>query len=646
MRQVCFVLLAGIVFTAAGTAQAQSDFQITLDNDGNLDYTLTDSSAVSSPLVYDGGFPVNDPTLNLIVGKRYEFTIVNFVPHPLDILAKGASAGDDVVLLSQGIVTGTLEDDPDINFTDDGTGTIAFTVTQALVDAMTQDGLAPGYRCNIHAITMRGDFQVFGAGTRIDDPLPSPIAKGDIVIELEPVTDGLASPLGLVPAGDGTGRMFVYDQAGQVYIINSDGNRLSTPFLDVSDRLVSLNPGYDERGLLGFAVHPDFAGNGFVYTYTSEPADFPSDFTVPIPQGETFDHQSVIAEWQISGSDPNRINIASRRELMRIDQPQSNHNGGLLVFDDEGRLLIALGDGGSADDQGIGHSEEGNGQDSTNVLGSILAIFPQGSNSDNGQYGIPLSNPFQRNQSIPNETWAFGFRNPFGVSLDSLTNEVWIADVGQNDIEEVNKAVEGGNHGWRYKEGSFFFDPNGSADGFVTTEAVQPLPPNLVDPVAEYDHDEGLSVIGGYVYRGSALPELEGRYVFGDFSNGFASPNGRLFYLGVEDSIQEFQIGTGDRPLGAYLKGFGQDAGGELYVMVSQEAGPSGTSGEVLRIVPAGPAETPTPTPEPSPTPTATPTPTAPPVDVDADLNNDGVVDALDLLLFTQEWHEQQQQTR
>ncbi len=265
---------------------------------------------------------------------------------------------------------------------------------------------------------------------------------------------------------------------------------------------------------------------------------------------------------------------------MRIDEPQFNHNAGMLAFGPDRNLYIALGDGGAANDVGNGHTPGvGNAQDTTNVLGSILRIDPDGNNSANGQYGIPASNPFVGTANVPGEIFANGFRNPFRFSFDG--DRLITADVGQNNIEEVDLVTGGGNYGWHLKEGTFRFDPvNGSVSNDLTG-----LPAGLIDPVLQYDHDEGISIIGGFVARGAGIPELEGKYVFGDFSTGFGSPDGRLFIGDLDTGlIQELLIGPEGSALDLYVKGFGRDEVGNLYLLASDILGPSGTSGRVFRL--------------------------------------------------------------
>ena len=416
----------------------------------------------------------------------------------------------------------------------------------------------------------------------IDDPIPEHIVKGDITIELKPVVDGLVAPLGMAVPDDGSGRMFVYDQAGLAWVVTEAAGKLPTPLLDVSSRLVSQG-NYDERGLLGLAAHPDFVQFPLIYTYTSEPVDGPADFVNVMPEGITNNHQSVISEWLIYPNDPNRVDPNSRREILRIDEPQGNHNGGTLRFGPDGFLYISLGDGGRANDVADGHVPGGNAQNLNRIYGKVIRIDVDDNNSANGQYGIPVDNPFVGQDAVQ-EIYAYGLRNPYTYSFDSLTGDLYLGDAGQNNIEEVDIIVKGGNYGWNIKEGSFWFDSVTANIGDVVTGPVRPVPPDLIDPIAEYDHDEGAVVIGGYVYRGNQIPALQGRYVFGDWGS-FVGPSARLFTLDPNFVIQELRIGLVDRPTGFWLRGFGQDAEGELYVFGSTELGPSGDTGQMLKIV-------------------------------------------------------------
>ena len=427
-------------------------------------------------------------------------------------------------------------------------------------------------------------------------PLLPLIGKGPVRIELQAVASGLSAPVDFVSANDGTGRMFIVNQTGQIQVLKN-GQVLATPFLDVSSRLVTLMAGYDERGLLGLAFHPGFANSsspGFrkLYTYSSEPVNGAADFTVPNPSA--FNHQSVIAEWQVSAGNPDVVDVTTRREIMRIDEPQFNHNAGQMAFRPSDKYLyISLGDGGAANDVGDGHDPvTGNGQKLTTVLGKILRIDPlapsaQPSSTDpvsaNGKYRVPASNPFVGTGNIA-EIFAYGFRNPFRFSFDAATDKLIVADVGQDHIEEIDLVDPGKNYGWNKKEGTFLFNP---ANGNAT---VDPAPnPALINPVAEYSHENGIAVLGGYIYRATTIPALTDKYVFGDFSTAFTKPDGHLFYTDDLSSgvIRELRIGNDERKFGLFLKAFGRDANGEIYALAGSNLGPSGTTGQVLKIVPA-----------------------------------------------------------
>ena len=594
-----YLFIVGVLILGLSSSYADShDVAWTFGNTGFFSYDLDSFSPASSNL---GTVGTSNPDLTLHIGQRYEVTITNPGIHPFEVLAKGGTAVDDVVLLSQKSgVNPPLESDPGINWVQSGGGVVTFTMTQTFYDNMVVEGNIPGYRCQTHTTTMRGDFLILSLP--LDDPIPEPIPKGSTVIELTPFAVGLVAPLHLEEIDDGSGRVLVLEQNGKVFIVEN-GFLHAMPFLDVTELLVSPlgiigghdENDFDERGLLGLALHPEFtnqASPGYrkVFTYTSEPVAEAADFTtVPLPDGEVFNHQTIITEWTIDQTNPNRVDPDSRRVILRIDQPQFNHDGGMVAFGHDGYLYISLGDGGGADDTANGHGQTGNGQNINTVHGSILRIDPldpatTGSSADapgaNGKYRVPADNVFVGVEGV-DEIFAYGLRNPYRFSFDSLSGDLIVADVGQNFIEEVDIVVSGGNYGWNQKEGSFKFDP---LSGNVTDDLTG-LPEGLIDPVAEYDHDEGTSIIGGYLYNGSAFPELVGKYIFGDFSTGFSSPMGRLFYADLATGeINEFQIGTDDRALGLYMKGFGQDAQGELYVLASSNLGPYGDGGVVLKI--------------------------------------------------------------
>ncbi len=412
--------------------------------------------------------------------------------------------------------------------------------------------------------------------------LPS-IPTGNISIELQAVASGLSSPIDIVTANDGTGRLFIVEQAGRIRILQN-GALNAIPFLDMRAQVLSGG----EQGFLGLAFHPGFsnpASGGFrkFYTFATETPSVAADFTVP--KSGAFANQVVIAEWQVSTANPNVADPATRRVLLRIDHPQANHNAGKIAFrPSDGYLYIAMGDGGSANDVGDGHTPIiGNAQDKTNLLGKILRIDPlqplanpasADPISHNAQYRIASSNPFFGASGLE-EIYAYGFRNPYRFSFDAPADQLVVGDVGQNSIEEVDIVEIGRNYGWNRKEGSFLFN---SVTGTVSID--QDPDPFLANPVLEYDHDDGNSVIGGFIYRGTAVAALSGKYVFGDFS-------GRLFY--GETDIQEFRLGGNPRPLGLRVKGFGEDSQHELYLVADNA---SNTAGQILKIVsiPAAPA--------------------------------------------------------
>jgi glucose/arabinose dehydrogenase len=459
------------------------------------------------------------------------------------------------------------------------------------------DLLAGLWYVNIHtALHPGGEVRAQVVPPPLADRLPL-IGPGTVHVQLETVARGLTAPNWGTHAPGDTGRLFVTDQVGILWAIDlATGDK--TVFLDVSPLLVDLGifgPGsFDERGLLGVAFHPGYQANGLLYTYTSEHVFKGADFST-MPPGTLPNHRTVIREWQVPVPQDaaSVVDPTTARTLLRIDQPQFNHDGGAISFGPDELLYISLGDGGAADDQetgidpfgvpNIGHGCAGNGRDPTTILGTIIRIDPLGHDSANGQYGIPGDNPFRGWEGFVEEIFAYGFRNPFRFSFDALTGDLYVGDVGQNDVEEVNIVVAGGNYGWNHKEGSFHFIANGADPGYVT-DRPQAAPADLIDPVAEYDHADGIAIIGGFVYRGIRIPALEGSYVFGDFARTFSN-DGRLFHLDEIGQIAELQL-LRPAELGLSLLGMGQDAPGELYVLGNTTGVPFGDTGVVLRIAP------------------------------------------------------------
>jgi glucose/arabinose dehydrogenase len=424
---------------------------------------------------------------------------------------------------------------------------------------------------------------------------------GGPAVGLREVADGLVSPVTAVSAGDRSGRLFVVDQVGVIRVLDADGTLRSEPFLDLRSRIVPLMPEFDERGLLGLAFHPGYAGNGRLFVYYSAP------LRAGAPAG--YDHTSRVSEFRVSATDPNRANPASERILLEIDEPQFNHNAGTLVFGpSDGYLYISVGDGGGADDVGLGHVEDwyaanagGNGQDvQQNLLGDILRIDVDRGNP----YAIPAGNPFAGAPGCADgcdETWAYGFRNPYRMSFDmGGSHQLFVGDAGQELWEEVSIAVRGGNFGWNVKEGTHCFSTENPDEspaecpdrvGGTHPRAGDPL----IDPVIEYaNHHQpgglGAAVVGGHVYRGRALPQFAGRYIFGDWSREEEEPDGSLFVAKPRKKglwhMQQLRIATSPSGrLDAFLLGFGQDPAGEMYVLTSERPGPSGMTGKVSKLV-------------------------------------------------------------
>lgn len=425
-----------------------------------------------------------------------------------------------------------------------------------------------------------------------DDSTPDP-PDPEMALDLVLVADGMVSPVGLTEAPNDSGWLYVVDQVGQVWIINEDGERLEQPFLDVSDRMVSLNSNYDERGLLGLAFHPDYATNGRLFLYYTAPprAGGPAE-------GESWNNTSRISEFTVSGTDPAMVNMGSERIILEVDQPQGNHEGGTIAFGPDGFLYISIGDGGNKNDIGAGHVEDwydvnegGNGQDiEANLLGDILRIDVDGA----APYAIPTDNPFVGQPGM-DEIYAYGFRNPFRFSFDmGGSNQLLAGDAGQGLYEEINLVESGGNYGWNVKEGTICFDASNNENILDSCPDVDIFGNELLDPVIEIPNSSNpfgngitVTIIGGYVYRGSDVPELNGRYIFGSFSSDF-EPKGEVFVATPSGAgpwgYETLDFASFTNNIGNFVKGFGQDMNGEVYVTASEALGPTGNSGKIFKL--------------------------------------------------------------
>ncbi len=422
-------------------------------------------------------------------------------------------------------------------------------------------------------------------------PAAAEITKGKIIIKREVVAAGIVGPPHLTNAGDGSGRLFIADQAGLVRIVKN-GVLLPRPFLDLTDRIVAVNPGFDERGLLGLAFHPDYVHNGrFFVRYSAPRAGDPSEPCFGTSRGC---HEEILAEFSVS-SDPDVANQAGTI-LFRVDKPQFNHNSGTVAFGPDGMLYFTLGDGGGAND-GLAdtppsHGPIGNAQNINAPLGKLLRIDVDSPPQAPRAYAIPADNPFVGTDGL-DEIFAYGLRNPFRFAFDDGSGgdgRLILADVGQNLFEEVDIIEKGGNYGWVIREGLSCFDPFNPLTPPAACSSTGLRGEPLLDPIVDYSHAEGgISVIGGYVYRGSRSPSLVGRYVFGDFSASFGRPSGRLYFLDGSDAsgfaIKEFTIGRQDAPYGLFLKGFGEGEDREVYALGSIALAPTGNTGLVERLV-------------------------------------------------------------
>ena len=340
---------------------------------------------------------------------------------------------------------------------------------------------------------------------------------------LQTVVEGLDFPVWLTsPPGDP--RLFVVEKGGRVVIVEN-GAVLPTPFLDLRGQVSTGS----EQGLLSLAFHPGYSSNGrFFVNFTDTAGD------------------TRVVEYRVSPGDPGRADPGSARVVLAIEQPFANHNGGLVLFGPDGMLYVGMGDGGSGGDP------QGNGQNLGALLGKMLRIDVDGAQP----YAVPDDNPFVDTAGARPEVWAYGLRNPWRFSFDRDTGDLYIADVGQNRVEEVNAVSGAGgglNYGWNVMEGTRCFEPGEGCDQ-----------DGLTLPVTEFDHGDGCSVTGGYVYRGDAIPELRGTYLYSDYCSGFV--RGFRFASGQATGERRFpELEPADHSVSS----FGEDSDGELYLLTA-----------------------------------------------------------------------------
>jgi glucose/arabinose dehydrogenase len=340
-------------------------------------------------------------------------------------------------------------------------------------------------------------------------------------------------PLALTHSGDGTNRIFVAQQTGQILVFPNDSTTAAANvFLNISNRLSSSS---GEEGLLGLAFHPQYASNGYFYV----------NYTAPGPL------RTIISRFKVSASDPGKADSLSELKILEYNQPYTNHNGGGLAFGPDGYLYIAAGDGGSSGDP------QNNAQNNSILLGKILRIDVNG-NTPTTPYRIPSDNPFAGNTTgFREEIWAYGLRNPWRFSFDPQTGILWAGDVGQGTREEIDIIQKGKNYGWRIMEGMICYNPPSGCD---TT--------GLTLPIKDYGHDVGSSVTGGCVYRGLRRPELAGAYIYGDFGSG------RIWKLRYQGGVVTEDALLLQAPFS--VSSFGVDQNNEMHVCAYTYSGTSG----------------------------------------------------------------------
>jgi glucose/arabinose dehydrogenase len=350
---------------------------------------------------------------------------------------------------------------------------------------------------------------------------PAPLVSGPDALVLETVATGFVRPTVIANAGDASGRFFVGQREGRIDVVGPDGSLRAAPFLDLASRVMAGG----ERGLLGIAFHPDYEENRrFFVAYTSLPAG-----------------ANTVSEFRVS-ADPDVADPASERILLAVADPAPNHNGGSLAFGQDGYLYVSMGDGGGQNDQ------YRNAQNLNSLLGKILRIDVDSPPATPRAFAIPPDNPFAAGGGAP-EVWAYGLRNPWRISFDRASGDLFVGDVGGGRYEEVNRetpAVTGGlNYGWPIMEGLHCLAATCTTDG-------------LTMPIAEYSHDFGCSVIGGFVYRGPSEPELQGAYVFADYCSGL------LFTFDISGTTFTPKVVLSS---GLGVSAFGESDAGDLYLV-------------------------------------------------------------------------------
>lgn len=429
-------------------------------------------------------------------------------------------------------------------------------------------------------------------------PVTGAEADGGSNVGLKLIIEGLSAPMALASVPDDSGRLLVAEQSGIISLLDRDGKKSEQLFLDLRAKMVELNKGMEERGLLGLALHPRFKSNRKFYVVYSAPLR-----TNAPPK---WDHAERLSEFKASGAEFTSVDPASERVILEIDEPDWNHNSGRLAFGPDGFLYMSVGDGGAFNDvgdvaRGRGHPPEGNGQKLDTLLGKVLRLDVDGGDP----YGIPKDNPYADGKKGLPEIYAYGLRNPWGMSFDrGGKHDLILADVGQDRWEEINVIVNGGNYGWRLREGFDGFDPKTPLKAPTNAVTVGADGKPFVDPVIAYktlrgrgadSNAFGVTVTGGYVYRGKAIPSLVGKYIFADWSRSMAIPDGTMLVATIPSGsaagarwtveplpLKEFPNGR----IKSFIWALGEDAGGELYVLANGMNSAFGTRGKLFKLVP------------------------------------------------------------
>lgn len=370
-----------------------------------------------------------------------------------------------------------------------------------------------------------------------------------ITLTAQKITDTLEALTDM--AFPGNGEMWVCQQNGQILVFKG-GKQSDLPLLDLRSKTVKINSGYEERGLLGITLHPDFKNNQKFYVFYSRPIE-----------KKGFNHTGVVAEYKLAVNGP--IDPNSGRIILTVDEPDGNHNGGCIKFGPDGYLYVSLGDGGGQHDK---HGPIGNGQDLNTLLGSILRIDV---NSENG-YKIPADNPFVGKEGAKPEIWAYGFRNPYRMSFDKVSKQLFVGEVGQDLWEEVDIVKKGANYGWKTMEGNHCHNDENKPDNGCDVKG-------LTMPIHDYSHKIGISITGGYVYNGSAIPSLRSKYFFADWT-------GPMFYLKQDGSNwNRGDVKLKNLPENLKITGINEDENGELYLLTNPDTGPGNNKCGIFKIV-------------------------------------------------------------